>query len=408
MIGVDELGSGILGPLLTAFIGGFLTSLTPCVYPLIPITLAVFGARGDQSRLRACALSITYVLGIAFTYTGLGILSARAGNVFGSSLGSPYVVFPLVLIFILLALYTLGIVEGKFIAKLQTRANRVGGTGFVGAFTMGVVSGGVAAPCVGPSLLAILAVAAHSQHVGWAAALLFTYSLGLGVLFVLLGTFSGLIDRLPKSGNWLYWIKFVISAGIFALILFMLQPFVQIPLNYDQHLIVLVVIGAIGVGVATFALPRQINSLTLLACILVAISAYHFFVPGGHKIVESAEQAERWITDFDQALATGKMTGKIVMVDLYADWCAACKEYDLITFSNAQVRSELSKVVAARLDLTKFSAENKPIRERYRILGLPAILFLRDDGSELQDSRLTGFKGPDEFLVHLARVLSSK
>lgn len=214
---------GLLATLATVFLAGFLASLTPCVYPLIPITISVFGARGATSRRRSFALSLTYVLGIAVTYTALGLIAASFGTVFGGIMQNAWVLAGLAAVFILLGLASLGAFELALPSELQTRLSETGGAGYGGALSMGLVAGLIAAPCVGPIVAGILVYVAQQGSLWLGGLLLFDFAMGLGVLFVVLGTFSGLIHSLPKSGAWMDGVKAVFAMIFFGIALYYLQ-----------------------------------------------------------------------------------------------------------------------------------------------------------------------------------------
>src|SRR5512144_1070076 len=199
---------------LASFGFGFQTSLTPCVYPMIPITLGIFGARGkDVSRGKALLLATCYVVGMGLTYATLGVVIALVGGQFGTLLANPYVVVPIVLLFAALAASMFGAFELNLPASWQARLNQVGGRGFRGAFAMGMVGGLIAAPCTGPFLLGLLTFVATTRSVGVGGSLLFIYAIGMGVLFWVLAAFA---MSLPKSGRWMEWVK---SAGGILLLL---------------------------------------------------------------------------------------------------------------------------------------------------------------------------------------------
>jgi thiol:disulfide interchange protein DsbD len=193
------------------------------VYPLIPITISVFGARGASSRRRSFALSLTYVLGIAVTYTALGLIAASFGTVFGGIMQNVWVLVGLAAVFVLLGLASLGAIELALPSELQTRLSETGGAGYGGALSMGLVAGLIAAPCVGPIVAGILVYVAQQGSLWLGGLLLFDFAMGLGVLFVVLGTFSGLIHSLPKSGAWMDGVKAVFAMIFFGIALYYLQ-----------------------------------------------------------------------------------------------------------------------------------------------------------------------------------------
>ncbi|MCB0311105.1 MAG: sulfite exporter TauE/SafE family protein, partial [Bdellovibrionales bacterium] len=316
-------------PLWSAAIAGLLTTLTPCVYPLIPITLSLFGATSEKSRIRAFILSLSYVLGIASTYTALGIFCAVTGTVFGSFLGNVWIVAGITIFLLILTLYSLEIFELHFLARIQTKAGTVGGRGILGAFLMGSVSGIVAAPCVGPVLLAILAVAANSGDVAWSAILLFTYSLSMGVPFLLLGTFSGLISKLPKAGAWLGVIKFITAVALLMVVQYLAWPFVKrhVDLSFSLSISVISTVFFGGLFLAWIAYRFNLRYLKLIAACAVALCV------SPAAITERPSMDLVWNSTLEAALEQGQSRNTVTMVDLYADWCAACKELDHKTFT---------------------------------------------------------------------------
>ena len=198
------LGQGSLLALGAAFAGGVLTSLTPCVYPLIPITVSIFGARKAGSRTQKVGLSALYVLGIAVMYSALGLAAALSGKAFGVAMQSPLVKAFVGLVLANLALSMFGLFELRLPSSWQVRLNQVGGAGCAGSFAMGLVSGIVAAPCTGPVLAAALAFVAAKGSVAFGLAVMFAYALGMGLLFFLIGAFS---LSLPRSGPWMETVK---------------------------------------------------------------------------------------------------------------------------------------------------------------------------------------------------------
>ncbi|MCK6569508.1 sulfite exporter TauE/SafE family protein [Myxococcota bacterium] len=201
------------------FLAGVVGSLSPCVYPLIPITISLFGARSATSRMQGFLLSLVYVLGIAVTYSALGVLAATSGGLFGSALQSPWVVGTVAIVFLAMGLSMLGVFEIRLPDAVNQRLNSVGGgqsSRFATSFLMGTVAGIVAAPCVGPPLVAVLAYVATTGSMSAGITLLSIYSLGMGVLFIFLGTFTQYLTRIPKSGGWMEVIKG--SMGIVMLV----------------------------------------------------------------------------------------------------------------------------------------------------------------------------------------------
>jgi thiol:disulfide interchange protein DsbD len=213
---------GWLWAYLGVFAAGFLTSLTPCVYPMIPIVVGVFGARGESvTRGRAFALASLYVLGMGTMYSALGVGVALTGKAFGTLLSNPFVIVPLVLFYAVLASSMFGAFEMSLPPALQERLSTVGGKGFGGAFAMGLVGGLTAAPCTGPILAGLLAFVATTRNVPLGFTLLFTYAIGMGILFWLIATFA---VALPRSGRWMEAVKSVTGIGLLVMGAYFLRP----------------------------------------------------------------------------------------------------------------------------------------------------------------------------------------
>jgi len=392
-----------------AFVGGFAASLTPCVYPLIPVTLAIFGATSEVSRMRAFALAVTYVIGMALMYTSLGIVSALGGSLFGHFLGNPWLIASMCLFLITLSLFTLDIIKFDLAYRLQTRAGRIGGSGFAGAFLMGTVSGLVAAPCAAPLLITILGIAAKTQSAWRGAALLFSYALGFGLIFIALATFSGLVRKLPKSGPWLNLVKFTISAALLAVAIFLLQPLVghlDFSLPGVDKLFLLLVLSTIAFLIATIGYRRNLGWVKFLCSIVLALCLYELFAPTPY--IDRTQQDGPplvWADSIERALEQAHSQKQVAMIDLFADWCATCKQLEVKTFAAPQVAEELSKLALARVDLTRQDEKAKTIQKTYRVRGLPAVLFLCAGGQEIEGSRISGFMAADDFRTHLRAVL---
>jgi thiol:disulfide interchange protein DsbD len=383
-----------------AFLFGVLASFTPCVYPLIPVTLAIFGAHHYESRLTRFSLALTYVFGISVTYTTLGLIAARSGVVFGSFLGSPIVAWTEFALLILLAAYTLEIFHIHATSKLQNAANKFGGRGYLGAFIMGTVSGFVAAPCVGPPLVAILLVAAKSQSLILGPLLLLCYSFGLGMLFLLIGTFSGLIDRIPTSGNWLLVIKFALAVALLVVAVVAILPVLPPSLsNALASPVSIIGCAVLGAALALIGLKNHhpIAKSFGAACFALALLPV-LEGPAAPTIIN-------WRPTIEAGLLEAKATNSLIMVDLAAEWCAACKELSEKTFANPVVSAKLSELITVQMDFTDPDSEqNRKVATLYKVIGLPCVMFLRPDGSEITDNRISGFVPPDEFLGYLAKL----
>jgi thiol:disulfide interchange protein DsbD len=386
-------------PIVGAFAAGLVSSLTPCVYPLIPITLAVCGASKDASKAHAISRAVCYVLGMAATYTVLGLLAARSGAVFGAGLSNPWLVYPVAALVALMALASIEVIHLRSLHTIQTKASRIGGSGVGGVFLMGAASGLVAAPCVAPPLVAILGVAATSGSALRGGLLLFSYSLGMGMLFLLVALFPTMLNRLPRSGSWLTGVKLIIGAALFAVVLLLIRPVsgdtVAALLDMPKWLafIVLPALGfaALAVAMRKTAAPYRIACALLLAPPIFLAVAQH-----------GAASDLAWDKDVDHALASAKSANVLTLVDFSAAWCLACGELESKTFSNDEVRARLGALQLAKVDFTDPTTPvNQALGERFGVTGLPSVLFISPQGKELEDLRVTGFLTPQEFLQRL-------
>ncbi|MCZ6681267.1 MAG: thioredoxin family protein [Candidatus Poribacteria bacterium] len=399
----QALSKGYFWAFLFVFVGGILTSFTPCVYPLIPITVSVFGAGESVSRLRSFLLSVTYVLGIALIYSILGVAAAKTGAVFGNVMANPFVIIPICGILAALGLSMLGVFEIRLPYALQNKLNTVGGTGFAGAFAMGTVAGFIAAPCTGPVLVGVLSHVATTGSVFLGFWLLLTYALGMGLLFIVIGTFSGVISALPRSGGWMYILENVFGVVIIAVALYFLKEIIEPLRAFLRHsagfFAIAGVLLLVGVLLGKFTqrfkdLPHLVQLRKAFGILLAVVGLYMFI--GGFTTAESNLD---WIADEAQGLELARREGKPVMLDFYATWCGACNELDHKTYSDSAVQSRLSQFVNVKLDFSRNSDEIKRLQEKYNIVGLPVVIFFDSKGNQLKKKRLEKFIEPKDFLA---------
>jgi thiol:disulfide interchange protein DsbD len=386
---------------LASFGFGFQTSLTPCVYPMIPITLGIFGARGkDVSRGKALLLATAYVIGMGLTYATLGVIIALIGGQFGTILANPYVVIPIVLVFAVLAASMFGAFDLNLPASWQARLNQVGGRGFRGAFAMGMVGGLIAAPCTGPFLLGLLTFVATTRSVLGGGSLLFIYAIGMGVLFWVLAAFA---MSLPRSGRWMEWVK---SAGGILLLLggiYFLKPL----LPFMRHLAVpetwflAVSIGMIVAGIAlgaihlSFHAPRgeQLRKGLGIALVLAgAFATWSYVLTPKYKLPYIVD-------DEAAAFAKARAEHKGVMVDFSATWCVPCGELEL-TFGDSDVYKRITEnFVPLKFDVSEDNATSAERRARYKAGTLPAVVFLTTEGRPV--GRVNKMIEPDDMIRRL-------
>lgn len=403
---------------LIVFAGGVLTSLTPCVYPLIPITVSILGVDESAGFLKSLLLAIVYVLGIVITYSILGVAVASTGAVFGQIMANPWVIGSISLILVTLGMSMLGVFEFRLPYALQNRLNTVGGTGYAGAFAMGTVAGVIAAPCTGPALAVVLTYIATTGSLVLGFWLMFTYALGMGMLFigyavgmglVFMGvrSFSGVLAALPRSGGWMYVLENLLGISVITLALYFLkdvvEPFQAFLRNSPQFFAIAGGLIIVGLWLSKLnerfnSIPRPMQFRKACGVLLTVLGAY--MVVGG--LQQPAGPQLDWVDTETAGLEIAKREDKLVMLDFYASWCAACNELDHKTYADPGVATKLDNYVNVKLDFTRSSETTKALTEKYQIPGLPVVIFMDAEGTILK--RFTGFVGPEEMLAILEEV----
>ncbi|MFN7130674.1 MAG: protein-disulfide reductase DsbD family protein [Myxococcales bacterium] len=405
-VGDQLAGGALLAPLALIFLGGILTALTPCVYPLIPITVSVFGARKAESRAKAVALTFSYVLGIGVMFTGLGIAAALSGKAFGSALGNPWIVSAIAAMLAALAMSMFGAFELALPSSLATRLNMVGGAGYGGAFLMGLVAGIIAAPCTGPVLSGVLLHVATTQNVVQGALLLFTYAMGIGVPFFLIGAFS---VSLPRSGAWMEGVKSIFGIALLTLAFGYLRdvfPAVKeaiLALRFSSGMVAAAVLVFAGVLVGAVHRSFHWPSEGALKSVGVALVVVGLLLRTGSGGAVAASHLQ-WLGDEPTAVNEGKAQKKPVLLDFYADWCAACKELDEYVYPHELFVKEGSRFVLAKIDGTSEPPEVEALYQKYGIKGLPTVIFIDSDGKVREDLTITGFMKPEEFVKRMKKI----
>ncbi len=401
----DAVAKGPIYAAVVALLGGLLVSLTPCVYPMIAITVSVFGARQTTSKLQGFGLSSAFVLGIISMFTPLGVVAGMTGSLFGSVLQNPWVHTGIAILFVAMAASMLGAFELALPSALTNRLAAVGGVGPKGAFGLGLVCGLIAAPCTGPVLTGILTWIAKTQSAFAGGSAMFAFSLGLGLPFLVVGTFA---VQLPKSGPWMIHIKSLLAIILSVVALYFFgNAFPAIHAWIEPGTMTLVIAGALVlVGFAAGALHRDFGSpnwndkilkgfgvaVTTLAAYVIVVSAF------------SPERELEWQrVPFEQAAISAQESKMPMLVDFTATWCGACKELDRETFADAEVSREAGRFLAVKVDATD---DEDPVvaktMKRLNVVGLPTVLLFSAEGKEVK--RFTDFVEAETFLAALKQV----
>ncbi|MBE0128025.1 protein-disulfide reductase DsbD [Citrobacter amalonaticus] len=392
---------------LWALLIGIGIAFTPCVLPMYPlISGIVLGGKQRLSTGRALLLTFIYVQGMALTYTALGLVVAAAGLQFQAALQHPYVLIGLAVVFTLLALSMFGLFTLQLPSSLQTRltlmSNRQQGGSAGGVFVMGAIAGLICSPCTTAPLSAILLYIAQSGNLWLGGGTLYLYALGMGLPLMLVTVFGNRL--LPKSGPWMAQVKTAFGFVILALPVFLLERIIGD--TWGLRLWSLLGVAFFGWAfISSLQATRswmRIVQIILLAAALVSVRPLQDWAFGTTVTQAQAHldfKPVASVEELKQALTEAK--GKPVMLDLYADWCVACKEFEKYTFSHPQVKQALGDTVLLQANVTANNAQDVALLKHLQVLGLPTILFFDAQGQEHPQARVTGFMDAATFSAHL-------
>lgn len=380
--------SGLVLSLLLVFLGGLALNLTPCVYPLIPITIGYFGGQSEGRTSKLFLMGLLFVLGMAVTYSIVGVVTSLTGAVFGALLQNPIVIIAIVGIFIALSLSMFGVYEFKLPDSIVAKASATK-TGLFGSFFMGLTMGIIAAPCIGPFVLGLVTYVATKGDPFFGFIMFFVLALGLGFPYLFLAMFSGKIKSLPRAGLWMEAVKHIFGLILLAMAIYFALPL--IPKSFSGYL--LPIFGLISAIYLLF-FDKAANSVKsfrifkIILSILVIILSVYLLIPSEKKSINWIEYSE------SELLKSSEKKG--VIIDFYADWCIPCKELDALTFSDEEVIKLSEDFVNLKADMTKsVSPEVEALREKYNIIGVPTVLILNKNLDEIH--RITGFVNATEF-----------
>ncbi len=395
----------LLWTLLGVFVGGMALNLTPCVYPLIPITVSYFAGLSGGSRGRLVAHGFFYMGGLAVTNTVLGVVAALTGGLMGAMLQNPVVLMVIAAILLVFATSLFGFWELRLPQSL-TQAATKSYAGFFGTLFMGLTLGLVAAPCIGPFVLGLLTWVA-SQGSAWLGfAVFFTLSLGLGLPLFFLALFSGSLEKLPRSGEWMIWVRKLMGWVLVGLAVHFLRPL--LPGAWGSILLGLIALAAgIHLGLldrttASFRAFPWLKSGAWFAGLLIAMLLVGSWALQGPGV--------SWQPYSEDVLAEAKRRQKPVIIDFTATWCSPCRELDEITFHHPEiVKKTAQEFVMVKVDLTrKGDPQNDRLLQQYKVKGVPTVVFLDAQGREITGLRLVDYLPPDRFLLRMVQAIKSE
>ena len=399
---------------LAAFGGGLLVSLTPCVYPMIAITVSVFGAKEAKSRREAMLLSTCFVLGIVVLFTTMLVASALTGSVFGSVLSNMWVMAGIAVVFLAMAASMLGAFEMTLPDGIMQRLSSVGGVGYGGAFLLGLVSGLVAAPCTGPVLTGIIIWIGKTQNVGLGAIVGATFSIGLGIPFWLVGTFA---VSLPKAGKWMVGVKAFFAVVMIVVALYFLKNAFPVlayfARNETTFLVLMAQTAILGVALGAIHLAWDDGGIGVklrkgVGIALSVVGGFLFWasfdLPKEQPMM-AANKPLTWEHSEEVAVKIHKGEKRPMIVDFTADWCGACKQLTKETFSDPRVMATATKsnFVAVKIDTTDDEdPQILAVKGKYKVVGLPTVVIYDSNGDERK--RFNEFVGPEQFAAALEGI----
>jgi thiol:disulfide interchange protein DsbD len=414
-------GDSLLWTLVIFFGLGIGLALTPCVFPMYPILSGIIVGQGEKlSTAKAFTLSMVYVQGMAITYSLLGLVVASAGMKYQAALQHPAVLIVLAILFFILSLSMFGLYDLKLPASWQEKMNRFSnnqkGGNVIGVFVMGIISGLVASPCTTAPLSGALVYVAQTGDLLQGFLALYVLSMGMGLPLLIIGTSGGKL--LPRAGSWMDIIKTIFGFLLIAVSVVMIGriwPGVVSDILWSIWGVALIGYLMHQNKLTEFSWKQSTRSVLLTLCLLGSFS-YGFQAVmtelgvQGHNTTEKVQlhghKRIKTIVDLETEVANAAAQGKPVMLDLYADWCVACKEFEAITFKDPQVQERLSQIVFLQADVTNNDMQDIELLEHYDVLGLPTLIMFDSSGELSDELRVTGFMKPEPFAKHLDLLLA--
>jgi len=397
-------GWAMIWTLIGIFAGGMALNLTPCIYPLIPITVSYFGGRSGKGKGELFRHGLCYVGGLSITNSLLGVAAALTGGLMGAMLQNPVVLLAVAAILVFFASSLFGFWELRLPQGLTQVASK-SYTGYFGSLFMGLTLGVAAAPCIGPFVIGLLTWVASMGSPWLGFVIFFTLSLGLGLPLFFLAVFSGQLDKLPRSGEWMIWVRKLMGWVLVGMAAYFIRPI--LPKTTGTFLLAVVALSA-GLHLGWVDRTRSGSGIFLwiktgigIGGLLIATLLIGSWVMRGPGVT--------WQSYSDNLIEASRKLKKPVVIDFYASWCAPCRKLDEITFRDPDVVKQAEKdVVMIKIDLTrKGDPMNDRLVREYRIKGVPTVVFLDRDGNERHDLRLIDFIPADQLLARMSKLMAS-
>jgi len=397
------LQKGLPYALVAFFLIGLALNLTPCVYPIIPITVSYFGGQSGRRRSSTLGAALFYLLGIALSFALLGLLSSLAGRQWGFMFASPWFVVAISVIMILMAASMFGAFE---ITVPSFLLNKFGAAreGVIGSLVMGLTVGVIIAPCAAGIIIGLVTLVARMGLVVKGGLLFFAMGLGLGLPYLVLAVFSGLLQRLPQSGEWMVWIKKLFGFLLLGVAFYFLAP--QVDRIGNKFFFLAGITSLVGGlllgwfdhtagGGRGFKLFKQIVGVLLLILGLFWI----------HRSLQEKTNGLSWNYYSGQSMEEILASGKPIFIDFYADWCAPCKQLDRETFSDSRVQAKSEAFYFLKVDCTKPDAATRAFMSLHQVTGMPTLIIIKPDGQEITELREIGYIDAARFLANLEKAL---